>query len=241
METRLEPQLIWETSQVKVWSGGLDLPSAALRLLYQTLSTNEQARAQRYGTALLQDRFIARRGLLRALLGEELTCSPCGLRFHEPKFRKPTLVSGEVSFSVSSSQEFAVFAFSRTQEVGVDIERVDPDLPPSELTALTQDHFSREEKALLSGMQEPERIATFFRAWTCKEACAKAIGVGLSLPLAHYDVLSAKNGTRKTTLGDFSTVSLPLPSSLKEAYCASLAMTLSVRSSDRDQQRTTDL
>jgi 4'-phosphopantetheinyl transferase len=225
-----EPFLIWETDAVKVWSARLLQPPEILIPLRETLSPEEKTRANRYGTPLLQDSFITRRGLLRMLLARELECTPQSLRFRYNRFGKPELAAYHgVYFSVSSSQERALFAFSRLVPVGVDIERIDTELP---FTALIEDHFAPAEKDLFHNLtSSAERLEAFFRAWTGKEACAKAVGVGLSSPLSRYDVLAAESGKIQTDLGSFSIRLLPILPTRPESevkYCASLSQMLSM-------------
>jgi len=64
-------------------------------------------------------------------------------------------------------------AWSRGHRVGVDIEsfhRLDDWMPVAERV------FSAAELRSLYGLPEAVRRATFFNAWTCKEAYLKATG-----------------------------------------------------------------
>ena len=47
--------------------------------------------------------------------------------------------------------------------------------------------FSAEEVNILHSLPVQERYEAFLIAWTCKEACAKAGGDGLSLPLEQLE------------------------------------------------------
>ena len=64
------------------------------------------------------------------------------------------------------------------RELGVDLERISP---RRRLEALAARTMSAEELADWEGLPEGEHQEAFFRAWTRKEAYAKALGEGLSI------------------------------------------------------------
>jgi 4'-phosphopantetheinyl transferase len=67
----------------------------------------------------------------------------------------------------------------------VDVEKLRP-LPDAQ--ALADRFFLPQESAALRPMAEPEQTAAFFNLWTCKEALAKATGLGLAQSLARFEV-----------------------------------------------------
>lgn len=143
------------------------------------LTADEIARANGYGRPDLRTRFVARRGMLRTLLGNQLGEPPSHLVFENGMHGKPRLVGHNIEFSISSSGDEALVAISNKRPIGVDIEHIGPCF---DYRALLSEHFTESEAPLI-------RDATaFFKAWTRKEACAKAIGLGLSIPLASYEV-----------------------------------------------------
>lgn len=90
--------------------------------------------------------------------------------------------AGELHFSVSHSEGCIVFVLN-DMPVGVDAQRISDMRPRT-----AERFFTRNENALICGSERPER--DFFRIWTSKEAYVKMLGVGLSKPLASFDVLS---------------------------------------------------
>src|SRR4051794_21049852 len=74
---------------IHVWRAVLDLARAEVDAMRATLSADELERAARRRTVELQDRFIAGRGVLRALLGRYLGVDPAPLRFHYGAHGKP--------------------------------------------------------------------------------------------------------------------------------------------------------
>jgi 4'-phosphopantetheinyl transferase len=105
------------------------------------------------------------------------------LRFSYAKHGKPSLGDGAPRFNLSHSHAIAALAVTQAHEIGVDVEQLRP---------LKEDiagrFFSTRENALLRALPQREQLGAFFRCWTRKEAIVKAIGEGLSHPLASFDV-----------------------------------------------------
>jgi 4'-phosphopantetheinyl transferase len=157
------------------------------------LSPDELTRAERFHFSRDRDRFIARRGLLRELLGFQLQMAPGHLEFSAGLYGKLALVAPchaqPLHFSLAHSQDIAVFALSRSSEIGVDVE-VLRQLP--DLADLISTVFSSREKVQWQSIPESEREQAFFDVWTRKEAFVKGTGDGLQailttleVPLAH--------------------------------------------------------
>src|SRR5438105_4251124 len=81
-------------------------------------------RAARRRTVELRDRFIAGRGLLRALLGRYLRLDSASLRFRYGPHGKPALEGDAIRFNLSHSHGLSLFAFTRAAEIGIDLERI---------------------------------------------------------------------------------------------------------------------
>ena len=111
----------------------------------------------------------------------------------------------ELRFSVSRSGSFGLLAVTRGRDVGVDVERVEP---RRALGPIADRLFEAGEAAELRALPESSKIRRFFELWTQKEAYAKALGVGLTVPL---DRLRAPRG--------WSVVDLPLGQEHIGALC----------------------
>jgi 4'-phosphopantetheinyl transferase len=100
---------------------------------------------------------------------------------------KPVLAdpSAELHFNLAHSGDLAIFAFARDCIPGVDAESLERAVDHD---ALAQRFFSAREYAELQRIPEAGRNRAFLACWTCKEAIAKAIGRGLSLPLNQIEV-----------------------------------------------------
>jgi 4'-phosphopantetheinyl transferase len=173
--------------EVHVWRAELDLEGASLEGLLATLAPDEHARAARFRFAAHRNRFVAARGILRRILGGYLDRRPGELHFVYNSNGKPVLASDcdWLRFNVSHAAGLALYAVSREREVGVDVERLRPDVAGDDIAAR---YFSVAELAELRELPLAARVRAFFDCWTRKEAYVKALGQGLSLPLKEFNV-----------------------------------------------------
>jgi 4'-phosphopantetheinyl transferase len=126
---------------------------------------------------------------LRQLLAGYLELDPRALAFEEGLFGKPHLsypaAASGIEFNLSHSGAFVLFAFSLGRRVGIDVESI---RRVTRRDSIARRYFSDDEVAFLSGQPEEARDRAFFQIWTRKEAFIKAVGRGISLPLASFDV-----------------------------------------------------
>jgi 4'-phosphopantetheinyl transferase len=182
--------------EVQIWLVDLDAYAAAVALA--GLAEQEYARAARMTFERDAERFLASRHALRHALAAALARPPDALAIESDEFGKPRLGDDAVRFSLSRSAETALIGVSRDQAIGVDIERVRP-LPDA--PALARDHFTLAERAGWTHMADALRDQSFLACWTRKEACVKALGVGLAMPLASIDAGVAQGpGARAVTI-----------------------------------------
>jgi 4'-phosphopantetheinyl transferase len=173
--------------EVHVWRVRLDVPTAEVEGLRALLTPDEQARAARLLFEGDRRRIIAARGTLRMILGRYLDAPPDSLRFCYTSHGKPAL-AGEMEslcFNISHSADLALIAVARERAVGVDIERIRPDVADEQLA---RRFFSPPEVAALLALPREDRQQGFFSCWTRKEAYIKARGEGLSIPLDQFQV-----------------------------------------------------
>lgn len=174
-----------------MWLAKLEEGGAAVRALYELLSADERQRAERFHFPKDRGHYVTARGALRRILGGYLGAAPESLRFTYNAYGKPSLegAGGEdaLRFNLSHSNGVALYAFARGREVGVDIEHVRQDV--AEL-ATSESFFSPAEVSLLGGLPARLQAAAFFNCWTRKEAYVKAVGEGLSFPLAQFSAPS---------------------------------------------------
>lgn len=176
--------------EVQVWLVSVKRPESELRQFHEMLADDERERARRFYFERDRRRFIAARGFLRALLGGYLQQQPASLRFSYNRYGKPALAAGaaathELTFNLSHSHEFVLYAFSRNRALGVDIEYMRSNVV---FEQIVERFFSPQEVKALRRLPVQSRREAFFKGWTRKEAFIKAHGEGLSLPLDHFDV-----------------------------------------------------
>ena len=195
MKTFLDPWLnpTWPAKlgqdEVHVWRARLDVPAEELQARARLLTDDEKARGARYLRPEVGTRFVAGRGLLRRLLGMYLGTDGAEVEFTFNSFGKPALAAkhraGDLRFNVSHSHDWALLAFTRGRELGVDIEGVRPDFATREIA---QRFFAPSEAERLQLLPVAARSAAFFQCWTRKEGYIKARGEGLSLGLNSFEV-----------------------------------------------------
>jgi len=168
------------------------------------LSPDENARAARFRFDEHRRAFVLGRGALRALLANYLNITPDAVPFVYGPHGKPALApelehrARGLRFNASNSGNFAAYAFTTGCEIGIDIER---HRPLTDLERIARRFFSAEETAELLGLSGGQRTDAFFHCWTRKEAFIKAMGGGLSIPLASFQVtLRPGDGARLVSI-----------------------------------------
>jgi 4'-phosphopantetheinyl transferase len=153
--------------------------------LAQVLADDERARAERFRFERDRTRFVVGRGTLRTILSRYLCSVPEGTHFCYGEYGKPALAQGDIRFNLAHSQDLALYAIVRGQEIGVDLECIHP---IAEIDQIVGRYFSARERAVFRVFPARQIPETFLRFWVCKEAYLKAVGCGLSGPLDMVEV-----------------------------------------------------
>jgi 4'-phosphopantetheinyl transferase len=181
-----------------LWQVDLDAPLA--HGAAAMLSAEERARANRFVLDRNRQHFIAAHSALRQILASHTRGHPGNLLFSTGSFGKPALVYPEgVHFNLSHSQATALIAVGTLFPLGVDIELI---RPLRDALTLAEDHFTQAECDALKARSGESRDQAFLTCWTRKEACLKALGVGLQMPAHTFEV---------GVIPDVRTVELPTP------------------------------
>jgi 4'-phosphopantetheinyl transferase len=167
------------SEEVHIWQADLNLPWSKIEQLQQTLSPDEQQRADRYQFDRDRQHFIAGRGFLRQILSNYLDCHPSKLEFTYSQKGKPSLLTdnspGKLEFNLSHSHGKALYAIACNRKIGIDLEYI----RPVEVQNLAKRFFCPAEYHALTQLPKPRQEKAFFHAWTCKEAYLKATGEGI--------------------------------------------------------------
>jgi 4'-phosphopantetheinyl transferase len=132
------------------------------------LTSAELRRAEQRGAL-----WANTRAALRATLARYLETAPDALTFDETD--KPRLEPrSPLRFNLTHSGDRALAAVATEREVGVDIERIEPD---RDVARLTRRMFLGGERAATLEASDP--VLAYHRHWVAKEAFAKATARGV--------------------------------------------------------------
>jgi 4'-phosphopantetheinyl transferase len=181
-----------ERNNVQVWRADLSVSPAVLSRLRGLLSPAEREAANQFHFVVHRERFTVARACLRTIVGTYLRTDPAAVEFRLGEYGKPELAgykeASPLKFNVAHSEDSALYAFARGRQIGVDLERIRPELKIEDIATR---FFSAREVQVLERVPAHMRHRAFFNCWTRKEAFIKAKGLGLSLPLDQFDVTLA--------------------------------------------------
>lgn len=174
-------------SFLHIWQADLVANDTVWRSATTALSSAERARQAQFQTPLLRQTYGRAHAFLRAVL-ELYTLLPAStLRFSAGEQGKPFLTDFALQFNLSYRTGRALLAVSDAGPVGADVELL---APLDHVEALTTELFSASEQQALHIARPPACGPLFYTIWTRKEAYAKALGMGLSVPFPGFSVLA---------------------------------------------------
>ncbi|MFV0349550.1 MAG: 4'-phosphopantetheinyl transferase family protein [Halodesulfovibrio sp.] len=147
------------------------------------VAEEEKERATRFVHAADAARHMVGRALARRCLAAALG-HPVHGNFAVTQWGKPVLAGTDMDFSISHSGDMVWAALCRGSHVGIDVEEIRPVPELEVLTAALHPH----ERADVFAAAETERLRTFYRCWTRKEAVLKAAGTGLNATMDSFEV-----------------------------------------------------
>ncbi|MGP3910944.1 4'-phosphopantetheinyl transferase family protein [Nonomuraea sp. 10N515B] len=201
---------------LEIWQVALD-QEADLEALLATLDEHERGRAGRFADAAAFRRYVVAHAAVRRLLAVRMRIAPAEVWIAAGRHGKPYAPTHpDVQWNLSHSGELALVAVAHGRSVGVDVERVRPEL---DRAAFAARFFSSGDAAYVRG--SPERFASL---WARREACVKAAGgrlaQGLRLPvrrLAPFLVRDAEQALPGTWL----VLDIPVPPGYRAAVAIS--------------------
>jgi len=146
--------------------------------LRDLLAPDERLRAERLLDPQKTNQFIVARARLRELLGYYQKVEPNQIKFQYNTHGKPALaesLNSYVSFNLSHSERWGVVAVVKKVAIGIDLEKIDPEILFSQLA---DQYFNDDEKFHLAQYPPERQRRGFYRLWTQKEAMLKSEGAG---------------------------------------------------------------
>ncbi len=178
--------------EIHLWRIMLDQPGETLRRLRSLLSPDEGQRAERFRFERDRDHYTVGRAALRQILGGYLGVAPGSLEFLYGEYGKPSLAERSFGdegrplyFNLAHSHRLALCGVTRSEEIGVDVERI---VAMEDALQIAASFFSPREQEILRSLPVDRIDEGFFNCWTRKEAFVKLKGEGLSHRLDTFDV-----------------------------------------------------
>jgi 4'-phosphopantetheinyl transferase len=185
----IDPSIALHHDEVDVWLADLNRSGFPAREIDRILSQEEQERAARFHLQRDRNHFAAGRAMLRSILGRYLNADPCHLQFSRGPHGKPVLATERgadaLCFNIAHSHDVVLCAVARGRDIGVDVERVKPDV---DVDLIAERFFSQREIAALRMLPPERKLKAFFTCWVRKEAYVKARGDGLAMGLDSFSV-----------------------------------------------------
>ncbi len=149
------------------------------------LSKEERERCEEYVQEPEKIRYTCNHRFVRQIMAKYLNLLPAQIKFNKTSMGKPFIENSNLFFNYSYRTTFCLLAISKTNEVGVDIEKMKilQDVPT--FASFT---FSEKEKEIIFKSNAEKFQDTLFTFWTFKEAAIKALGVGLNANLTQIDL-----------------------------------------------------
>jgi 4'-phosphopantetheinyl transferase len=159
---------------LKLYKIELSKYKESITSLKEFLSPFEKNKANRYHFNKDKNRFIICRGALKLLLAKQTGLDVNKIVLDTYSNKKPYLPSHpSVFFNVTHAGDYAVIAIAN-EPVGVDIEYINKDFDYKELLSSI---FSNPEVDEV--LNSNDKLHTFYKLWTRKEAIVKATGKGI--------------------------------------------------------------
>jgi 4'-phosphopantetheinyl transferase len=174
---------------VHLWIAELNRPAEEIARRREILARDELERASAFKFDRDRAQFVAARSILRQLLGLYTKCAPQSIQIDYNQWGKPALATENslagIRFNLSHSHGLAVYAIASGRDVGVDVEMIRADLANEHIA---EHFFSPTEVQTLRTLPFEHQARAFFACWTRKEAYIKALGRGMTIDLASFDV-----------------------------------------------------
>jgi len=170
--------------QVMLWSLRFEhISPSVLAALRLSLLDEERARADRFHFASDRALYTAAHALLHIMFSR-YRIPATGFRVNEWGKPEIDVPGNRFCFNLTHTRGLAACAVTMVDDVGVDAESMERTV---DCVALANEFFAPSEATYITALPEADRGAAFLQLWTLKEAFIKAVGRGLSVPLADFE------------------------------------------------------
>ena len=168
------------------------------------LSNNEVKRADKMKTKKKKRQYIITRGMIIKLLSIIINKDPHKIEFSYNHHGKPFInekYNGySVEFNTSHSGRYGLIAITLDNKVGVDIQKIKPEI---DFRALSNRFFSNNERNELLKLEKHEQQEAFYLGWVRKESFIKATGMGVAYGLDQFSVSLNKEDNSNVIISDY--------------------------------------
>lgn len=179
-------------AEIHVWGFVLDLGEEEIALARSALSDEERARADRFVSDLHRRWFIAAHAGLRKLLNRYCP-RHADLKIERAATGKPYLRDiPSLRFNLTHSYGRALVAIAWDRDVGVDLEKVRPEV---DVLSLARRFLSKHDQDFIKGREPTGTHERFLMTWVAREAVAKVDGTGIRFPLYRDHLVLMEDGT----------------------------------------------
>lgn len=167
--------------QLHIWWLPLRLDSSQSKIALSLLSDIQRDKYQRRASAVLKQHYLAGRYYLLNLLAAYTDQTPNEILLSYSRLNKPSLSDASlgVEFNFTDTNGYGAFAFSKSRQVGIDIECLQR---TANFKAIAERRFTEQELAYVyqDGTLNRQRCLGI---WTRKEAFGKATGMGINFKM----------------------------------------------------------
>lgn len=171
-----------DTDTIYYWTSKYNLESQILDYLKTIVSAEELAKSLEYSSTENKNKYVYRTGILKILLSYLTGMDISFIQVLKTEYGKPFITKQKendqnVRFNYSSSEDFVLYTFSTSNDVGCDIMYNDH---CKNININADDVFSDNDITKIYNSRNNE--IEICRLWTKKEALIKCVGTGFTEP-----------------------------------------------------------
>ena len=170
---------------IHIWKIQLDKMQDHIDSAFKLLSEDEKERSHKYRIENKRKSYILTRATLKLLLQYYMQDKPYTI--YKNHYGKAYIKQSQLYFNISHTKDMSLIAFSKGDEIGIDLESIDCD---SSIIDISARYFTKMEHQWMQSIPKAKKMEGFLYCWVRKEAYIKAIGLGLSLPIDSFEVIA---------------------------------------------------